>query len=156
MTFLALEFSEPSTLYTYTGEREVTLFGGKSTLDNEEDDPRVFSDRGLWFNGRNHYMTLENIRLPAAFEMRLWIRNHGDGALFSSSQLDAPAEKFISLMIDDSHLTLVDTEAGLFFMSSNPVKRFWWHYVQTVVNVDLSDAAPIGTTIRFSIDHYTE
>lgn len=48
----------------------------------------MFSDRGLWFNGRDTFMTVENLRLPAAFELRLWIRSHGDGALFSSARFD--------------------------------------------------------------------
>lgn len=90
-------------------------------------------------------MTIEGLRLPSGFELRLWIRIHGDGSLFSSSTLqdDASAEKFLALYFENSCLHFADTETGVYLQMHSTIKKYWWHYVVASLDYD----PLVGTSI---------
>lgn len=123
-------------------------------MDGEYCDPKITADRGAWFDGQDDYMTFENFRLTSSFTLRLWIREHGEGTLFSSSnRLDEKsAEKFFALYIEHSCLTFTDTDTGLYFEAAQRIKKYWWHYVVMEVNFNLN----AGSSIRYSIDGSNE
>jgi hypothetical protein len=134
--------------------RTISLYGGSIAGEEEYCDPFISSDRGAWFDGMYTYATFENLILPESFEIRAWIRAHGDGALFSSSSSDddRSAEKFIALLIDNGTLTFVDTQSGIYFEAAQKVKNYWWHYVE----VHVSFVLLTGTTVQFVIDSVPE
>lgn len=100
-------------LYTDNG---ITLYGGNNKTTEDFCDPFVSQDRGLWFDGMYSYATFEGLIVPANFELRMWIRAHGDGALFSSNRKvdDRSSEKFFALLIDNGKLTFADTASGVY------------------------------------------
>lgn len=97
-------------------DNSITLYGGTGKPTDDFCDPFASQDRGLWFDGMYSYATLENLILPANFELRMWVRSHGDGALFSSNRKvdNRSAEKFFALLIDDCKLTFADTATGIY------------------------------------------
>lgn len=123
-------------------------------MDGEYCDPKITFDRGAWFDGQDDYMTFENFRLTSSFSLRLWIREHGEGTLFSSSNKidEKSAEKFFALYIDHSCLTFTDTDTGIYYEAAQRIKKYWWHYV--VMDLDLQMSS--GSTIRFNIDGNAE
>jgi hypothetical protein len=65
------------------------VFGGyfKDRLDKT--DPYITDDRGLWFDGKYTFLTIENLALHHSCTVELWIKAHcSDGTLFSGSRVN--------------------------------------------------------------------
>lgn len=99
-------------------------------------------------------MTIENLRLPSGFELRLWTRLHGDGTLFSSSHLDdvISAEKFLALYTENACLHFADTETGVYLQTRRALSKFYWHFLETMVDFD----PVVGTSLWFMVDGQLE
>jgi hypothetical protein len=65
----------------------VKVFGGRSEAIRNVDDPFLTSDRGLWFDGRYNFMTVENLYLAHTWSIELWANPMTHGTFFSSSRI---------------------------------------------------------------------
>ena len=72
----------------------VKMYGGEESAEIEEYDPYIIEDRGLWFDGQQQYNTIKNLTLSHDFTISSWIKPHGTGAIFSSSDLMEKSYKF--------------------------------------------------------------
>jgi hypothetical protein len=67
------------------------MYGGAREITVEYDDPIVLDDRGLWFNGKAHYLSVRGLTLNHSFVMSAWLRPHGAGTLISTSSVKSNA-----------------------------------------------------------------
>jgi len=83
------------TKWTYKGHRynpepnswDVVVYGGYSADTLDKTDPYITDDRGLWFDGKYTFLTLERLVLHHSTTLEMWIKAHcSDGTLFSSSR----------------------------------------------------------------------
>jgi hypothetical protein len=65
----------------------VTAFGGLDIAVREVEDPFLTSDRGLWFDGRYNYMTIEGLTLSHTWAFETWVNPITPGTLFSTAMV---------------------------------------------------------------------
>ncbi|MEE4247710.1 MAG: hypothetical protein V2I33_20090 [Kangiellaceae bacterium] len=59
-----------------------------------DDDPYLIEERGLWFDGNRQFLTIKSLVINHDFTMSMWIKPHGSGAIFSSSDEMEKTYKF--------------------------------------------------------------
>lgn len=64
------------------------LFGGSSKTGIHSDDPLTIDDRGLWFDGNSHFLSVNGLTINHTFTMSSWIKPHGYGTLFHAAGTD--------------------------------------------------------------------
>jgi hypothetical protein len=55
----------------------------------KDSDPYVVDDRGLFFDGRNDYATIQGLVLNQSYTYTLWVKPHGDGTLVTSASRES-------------------------------------------------------------------
>jgi hypothetical protein len=73
---------------------EIEMFGGLNKVLVKHDDPIAIDDRGLWFDGLHHFLSITGLTLHHTFNMSGWVKPHGAGILFDSSR-EASSEESI-------------------------------------------------------------
>jgi hypothetical protein len=66
---------------------DVTTFGGARQAERNDDDPFLTADRGLWFDGRYNYMSIEGLLLSHTWSIEAWTNPITSGTLFSTSRI---------------------------------------------------------------------
>jgi hypothetical protein len=56
-------------------------YGSDDSSAIKTSDPYVVDDRGLWFDGRKTFATLEGLVLNQSYTYTMWVKPHGDGSL---------------------------------------------------------------------------
>jgi hypothetical protein len=64
---------------------EVYMYGGSSKTSVVEDDPISIDDRGLWFDGAHHFLSVTGLTLHHTFSLSGWIKPHGAGIIFNAA-----------------------------------------------------------------------
>jgi len=72
-------------------EFETSMYGGDRAVAVEADDPFILDDRGLWFNGTSHYLSVRGLTLNHSMALSSWLKPFGAGTLISTSSVKQSA-----------------------------------------------------------------
>lgn len=64
---------------------ETSAYSGYDPIRVTDSDPYLSDDRGLFFDGKNDYVTVTGLMLNTSYTISMWVKPHGDGTLFTSS-----------------------------------------------------------------------
>lgn len=134
------DFKRPN---NWTREYAVVLQGGFFYGDDERDDPIPIAMRGLWFDGCNAYLKVENLTLNNDFTLQFWVKNHKAQyyeSLLFGTHANIDADCFTSVIrfgVYDEKLIFKDFRNDLFMISEPEViKEKKWHYAGISVEWD--------------------
>ena len=109
-------------------------YTGASPNQYSTQDPYLSDDRGLYFDGKNDFVTLEGLMLNNNFTFAMWVKPHGDGTLFATADKNGPGYysfgisgyrmKFTDGFHDDTWVT--DVEPVDLFLWQNLSLTFTW------------------------------
>lgn len=73
-------------IFDYAGEDyNVRVFGGIDQEPGELEEPFIFEDRGVWFDGKYDLMTFVLLQMPSFLTYNFWTKVHSDGVLFAGN-----------------------------------------------------------------------
>jgi hypothetical protein len=52
---------------------DITVYGGDH-VSKEDADPQSHSDRGVYLNGHNKFLTIQTLKLSSNFSVSTWIK----------------------------------------------------------------------------------
>lgn len=84
----------------------------KSFSNSAEKGPKIFKDRGLYFDGSTN-LELDKLILNQTFTIAFWLRAIADGAIFSISQGgngEEQSENFIDIKAQQDHIVFLFAE----------------------------------------------
>ena len=132
----------------YSQQWEVLAYTGSSPNQYSNQDPYLSDDRGLYFDGKNDYVSLEGLMLNSSFTFALWVKPHGSGTLFTSADKNGPG--YYSFGISGYRLKFNDGFHDDTWLSTvEPVDLFLWQNLAVTFewnagSVDEVDSSIIG------------
>jgi len=145
---LQWQYQGTSDCSPYSANWTIDLWGGAERDKCQKDDPYPTDDRGLWFDGKMEYLTLQGLVLHHTSTVSLWVKPHGYGTLFSSSRRDDPdyAQTQIRFGICENKLEFDDTyRPEAHFYSSLSVEFYYWQHTAFTIKWDQASLSTLAT-----------
>jgi hypothetical protein len=111
------------------------MYGGSREVAVESDDPLILEDRGLWFNGKHHYLSVRGLTFNHSFSLSSWLKPHGTGNLMSSSSVKQNAydyERSLYWSIGAFSFEWADTYHHK-FTNFNAVELYEWQHAAIIL-----------------------
>jgi hypothetical protein len=108
------------------------VFGGYFEDRLDKTDPYPTDDRGLWFDGKYTFLTLEQMVLHHSSTVEIWLKAHcSDGTLFSSTRVNDVIwrDSNFHISISDGHLEFADTFRYIQLQDDAILDVYFWIHV---------------------------